>query len=285
MEKLLYINNYHCTNKRNADTPNNHLWGADDLSRYYDVTCANVPSSLIKFNIKGAGTINNLYKSFVLLIRYFRFPIVYAACGELCTGFALSNLLHLGKRSLFQIQHHGCRKILFSKGYTKLLFISPVIANNYTAIKNKTMIVWGGDCNFIEHLHLERVNNYIYDFISAGKTGRDYTCMIEAAKRLKNSKFVIITDLLKKTYSNNVEIISGDISKKNSISADDTFRYYNKSKFIVIPVSLEHSSGQDVLAGLTSFVDAAVMGKPVLISDNTNMGIDVKKLGIGLIYP
>lgn len=109
--------------------------------------------------------------------------------------------------------------------------------------------------------------------------------MIEAAKRLKNSKFVIITDLLKKTYSNNVEIISGDISKKNSISADDTFRYYNKSKFIVIPVSLEHSSGQDVLAGLTSFVDAAVMGKPVLISDNTNMGIDVKKLGIGLIYP
>lgn len=131
---------------------------------------------------------------------------------------------------------------------------------------------------------MERVNNYIYDFISAGKTGRDYHCMIEAAKRLKNSKFVIITDLLKKTYSNNVEIISGDISKKNSISADDTFRYYNKSKFIVIPVSLEHSSGQDVLAGLTSFVDAAVMGKPVLISDNTNMGIDVKKLGIGLIY-
>lgn len=57
-----------------------------------------------------------------------------------------------------------------------------------------------------------------------------------------------------------------------------------KSKFICIPTRVLLGKAKGTLSALTSFVDAAIMHKPVLVSDNTNMGVDVDGLGIGLTY-
>ena len=54
MDKLLYINNYHCTTEHMDGYPDNHLWGADALSKVYDVTCAKEPKALIPFTFKGS---------------------------------------------------------------------------------------------------------------------------------------------------------------------------------------------------------------------------------------
>lgn len=143
MEKLLYINNYNCSIQKREQSPDNHLWGIDRLASYYDVTCAKIPHVLFKRKFKGSAYLDNLYKSFVLLFRYYRYPVVYAACGELTTAFAFANRLHLGKRRLYKIQHHGGRKIFFSDGYTKILFISKFVASKYN-IKNKINVNWGG---------------------------------------------------------------------------------------------------------------------------------------------
>lgn len=142
--KLLYINNYNCTNVHKDGYPDQHMWGADALSKEYDVTCAKVPKNLIKYKFKGAYHINCFWRSLVMLIRYFRYPIVYSACGELTDAFALANILHVGNRKLFKIQHHGNGKILFSKGYSKILFISPVIREYFANINNCKIVEWGG---------------------------------------------------------------------------------------------------------------------------------------------
>lgn len=47
MKKLLYINNYNCTNLHKEGYPDNHLWGTDALSRIYKVKCAKVPGFLM----------------------------------------------------------------------------------------------------------------------------------------------------------------------------------------------------------------------------------------------
>ena len=122
MKKLLYINNYNCTNLHKEGYPDNHLWGVDALSRIYKVKCAKVPGNLFKITFKGSARINNFWKSLVMLIRYFNYDTVYSACGDLTDAFALANILRLKHRRLFMIQHHGTSRILFPKGYTKIIF-------------------------------------------------------------------------------------------------------------------------------------------------------------------
>lgn len=143
-EKLLYINNYNCSILHREESPDNHLWAAERLSELYDVTCAEVPEDFIKIKFKGVSRINNFYKSLKMLIRYFRYPIVYSACGDLTTAFAMANKIHLGKRRLYMIQHHGGRQIPFAKCYSKIMFISSFVANKYHYLRNLAVINWGG---------------------------------------------------------------------------------------------------------------------------------------------
>lgn len=42
--------------------------------------------------------------------------------------------------------------------------------------------------------------------------------------------------------------------------------------------------GGGTLIGLTSFVDALALGIPVLISDNSQIGIDIESLKLGYVY-
>lgn len=144
MKKLLYINNYRCSNKHSEASPDNHLWGADALSKVYDVTCAEVPGNTIKVHFKGSSYISNFLKSLKMLFQYFRYDIVYSACGELTDAFALANMLHLGKRHLYKIQHHGGKKIPFHSGYTKIIFISPFVSSQYALVNKTNVIFWGG---------------------------------------------------------------------------------------------------------------------------------------------
>ncbi len=285
MKKLLYINNYNCTNLHKEGYPDNHLWGADALSKIYKVKCAKVPGNLFKITFKGSARINNFWKNLVMLIRYFNYDTVYSACGELTAGFALFNLLCFGKRKLFKIHHHGGKPIVFSKGYTKILFISPVVRRFYGNLSDTEDITWGGDATFAQRcLQTAPTKKLQYDFISAGKSGRDHRCMILAANQL-DAHTMIISAVNDTEYDKSkVTVLSGSDSQKNSTGYMDVFHYYIQSKFIVIPIVPRDVKNRYVLSGLTTFVDAVVLHKPILISDDTNMGIDVESLGIGTVY-
>ena len=282
MKKLLYINNYHCITKQNPDYPNNHLWAADKLSEIFDVKCATIPGDVIKFKMKGAGFLNNLVRSFIMLVKYFRYPIVYSACGDYTICFALANKLHLGKRKLFMIQHHGGKRIPFPSGYSKILFISSFVKDLFQYDNSKN-VNWGGQ---IEYANRFRGKSHVleYDFTSAGKSGRDHDCMIKALNGI-NAKALIISAINNSSYDKDkITVMSGNDTRTNSTPYTFVYEMYDKSKFIVIPTVIKEGKNKYCLSGLTTFVDAVVMYKPVLASDNTNMGIDIEGLGIGMIY-
>lgn len=287
MERLLYINNYNCTCEHRPETPDNHLWGADALSKHYDVTCASVPSNIFKPTTRWKVIANDIYKNGVLFLRYWHFPIVYSACSEFTLFFALANLLHIGKRKLFKIHHHGKLngKITFCKGYSKILFLSNVIMKQYGQVENKVSVLWGGDGQFakkaIENTNKEKPR---FDFVSAGKSGRDHATMIKAAEKAA-AKAMIISAVNGETYdAKYITILAGKDPYKNVMGAQATYAHYLESRYIVIPIIPRSASSKYTLAGLTTFVDAVVLGKPVLISDNTNIDIDIEGLNIGRVY-
>ena len=176
----------------------------------------------------------------------------------------------------------GGVKIWFSGSYSSVMFISPIIANCYK-LSNKKIINWGGCLDYAKHF-ISNTPILTYDFISAGKSGRDHECMIKAANQI-NAKTIIITGYNKTLYDKSkITIISGNSAQKNSMKYDDVYKLYTQSRFIVIPVRKKNGKACYSLSGLTTFVDAAVLNKPILISDNTNIGVDVEKLGIGLSY-
>lgn len=282
MKKLLYINNYNCSNKSSEVWPDNHLWGADALSKVYNVTCAKVPQDFIKFRFKGSSIINNFLRSLKMLSMYFRYDIVYSACGELTDAFALANILHIGKRRLYKIQHHGDKKIPFAQGYTKIMFISPFVSQQYV-LKNKVNVNWGGQISFAEKF-ISTTAKYQYDFVSAGNAGRDNDCMIAAANTVKG-KTLIISTVNNQCYNKaKITVLSGNESNRYSTSYNETYAIYAQARFIVVPIVRRIQKTSKCLSGLNSFVDAVVMHKPVLASDSTNMGIDIEGLGIGMIY-
>lgn len=284
MQKLLYINNYHCTSQHEDGYPDNHLWGADYLSQYYHVTCAKIPGDLISNKFSGGAFVNRILRRILLFLKYPFHPIVYSACGELTDAFALANMLHIGKRKLFKIQHHGGQPIHFSKGYSSVFFISPIVMNDYKHLEPKELIEWGGDTAFAARYFTEADSTILYDFISAGKTDRDYECMIEASQAV-NARSMIIADINDIDFDpSKVTVISGSQKSSNSVEYAHVFSYYQQSRFIAIPCKKKGADDALVLNGLTSFVDAVVTHKPVLVSDSSNIGIDFEKLGIGYVY-
>ena len=123
-----------------------------------------------------------------------------------------------------------------------------------------------------------------YDFISAGKSGRDHNCMIKAINGIK-AKALIVSAINNLSYDKTkITVMSGNDAHTNSTPYTFVYEMYDKSKFIVIPTVVKEGKNKYTLSGLTTFVDAVVMHKPGLTSDNTNMGMDIEGLGIGLVF-
>jgi len=279
--KLLYINNYHCTLEKDPKYPDYHFWGADYLNNFYKVECAQIPKDIFKANSKIFRFLNRWHKKLYLLFRYRNYNTIYAACGELTDGFAIANILHFGKRNVYYIHHHGSTKPRFTKGYTNIFFISEKIASLFP-IRNKSILHWGG-CNTLD-TNIIKEHPLRYDFISIGKSARDHRTMIEAGNNI-DGKTLIVTDTINEEYDpQHVTVISGNTKHKNSLSYDKAYDLYSQSKFIVIPIIVHRGRNERNLAGLTTLIDAVCLSKPVLISDNTNMGIDVEHLNIGFTY-
>lgn len=285
-KKLLYINNYNCTLEHREGYPDNHLWGADYLAEGFEVVCAKVPEDIVCNRIPYGHVLNRLYRQIVLFVRYPFIGYVYSACGDLTDMFALANVLHIGHRKLYKITHHGSKgSMRYPNGYDRIMFISQVVRDRYSCLGNTKYIEWGGDSAFAKRfLNVEHSMEMEFDFISAGKTGRDYNCMIKAAGRVE-AKTLIVSDIINVDYpKDRIKVVCGNRDACNSLDYDAVFSCYARSKFVVIPCSPKDERNVYSINGLTSFVDAVVMHKPVLVSSSSNMGIDFEELGIGLVY-
>ena len=266
MKKLLYINDYavgdfyiDLCNKH--EYPSQHLWGVDKLCNEYSVRYAYAKKSKPFPRLK--LFLNNLF----FFLKNSDVDVVYSALPGYSLFFLLAKKLCLKNYRIVTIVHHPSSHILFPKLYNKMIFISPYAFNKYQSYANSEYLFWGGDCDFYKK-HILKCNKNI-SFISAGKVHRDYILLEKVMQELGVS----------------YKIFGNKDSQKNEITYSDLMDYYNKCRFVVIPV-INHLNQRNaqVLCGLTSFVDAVMLGIPILMSDNTLIGVNIEKEGMGYVY-
>lgn len=214
---------------------------------------------------KSKGIIGSILANMYLFLKYHNVDIVYSALSGRDVFFLLAKKLKLKKYKIVSIIHHPGSKLIFTDQYDKMIFISKETYIKYSDKSNSCYLFWGPDMDFYNQYYTEK-KDCTYDFISAGKTHRDHLLFNKIIPNLTNRYMVI-----------------DGINGSNTISDVEVMNLYNRSKFAVIPL-ITNITTENSLKGLTSFVDALGMGLPILMSDNSNIGIDIEKLGIGLFY-
>ncbi|MBV3843214.1 glycosyltransferase [Bacteroides eggerthii] len=284
--KILAINNYSletCLSaSRRKEAPAHHNWGVDFLLIENEVDFLNFDYS--------RGGIIYYWRALTFCIRYFRrfrkYDVVISFFNP-CIGF-LAYLKQFGflKCRLFTLVHHRCRYMLLSSGYDRVFFLSKQIMNlvkkDYPHLSDKmTWLDWGVDLDFYDNYFKKIVLKDIETTpiaISTGKTERDIFLLSTVCEKM-NIPYILITDKVDGSFPH---VISSGSKGVNSVSYPIMLDYMVKSSISIIPILPNFPSTS--LCGLTSFLDALALGQPIIMSDNTNISVDIEKEGIGLIY-
>lgn len=267
MKKVLYINDYAndpsiLESCNSFEYPRHHLWGIDRLSQDYNIVFAQFPKR------KFINKLYVLYANIYIFIKNWNCNIIYSALPGFSLLFLLFKKLGLKKYKIISIVHHPTSRLIGKNIYDKLIFISPLVQEAfYNSGTNTEFIFWGGDLEFYSHYKMSL--RHEYDFICAGKTLRDYDLLYKIVP----------------SHTSNYITFGCKSTIENEISYSELMQFYNISKFSIIPIiAFGDNNSIPVLSGLTSFIDSICLGLPILMSNNTLIGIDIEKLKMGFVY-
>lgn len=192
----------------------------------------------------------------------------------------------INKVRLYTFVHHlGNRPQLYS-GYDKIFFLSEILMEEakrrYPNLAEKMVYLeWGPDMPFYEETYKTLSNKVCPDkpvVISNGKTARDIKLLESACEEL-DIPSIVVTDSLKSKSAN---IVTSGKKGRNAITYVELMKYMSQSDISVIPIVKRKEKAN--LCGLTSFLDALALGQPIVMSDNTNISVDIEGLGMGKLY-
>lgn len=288
--RILAINNYSldkCLEKVSRGVyPKHHLWGIDYLrDRGHEIKTELYHVPDLHLQGKLHSLFNWIYQFWFCLsiaVRKDRYDAIICFAHPIAGFLPLMRKIGLIQSKLYTFVHHHRQRITLLNGWDYCFFISQSIMNLSKFSRGGT-ISWGPDLSFYEDtfIKMEALRNELIQsrcLISNGKTMRDLE-LIDTACCEMHIPLVIITDNYNTHYA--TVYISGK-KDQNAISDLDNLKLCSKSLICVIPIVKEKPIG--MLSGLTSVLDALALGMPLLISDNTNIGLDVESLQLGKIY-
>lgn len=282
--RILAINNYSLEkcleNSKKGIMPAHHTWGCDYLSlKGHDV-------KFMYFN--NSGGVKKRLSNMLFCLRnisfFNQFDIIIAFANPIIGWCALFKKVGLIKSHLYTLVHHCSRFMELYEEYDKIFFLSERIQkmtqDKYPKLSDKMFFLeWGPDLPFYESTYQKMLCNNKTEliFISTGKTCRDLNLVTSVCKKM-NLPLIVITDKVDSSHS---AIESGQ-KGKNAISYQELLNYMSQSTVSLIPIDAKRSRLR--LCGLTSFLDALALGQPIIMSDNTNISVDIEGLEIGLVY-
>lgn len=286
--KILAINNYSLeatlTKSQNGDMPAHHTWGVDYLrSKGYSID--------LQLFTNGGGKIKSriaeLWYNIKNIRTFSKYDVVISFCNPVIGFSALFKKLGLLRRvRLYTLVHHLPNHPELCSGYDRIFFLSSNIMEEaqrrYPSLARKmSYLEWGPDLPFYEEAYHKITSKEIVEMpivISNGKTARDIGLLESACEELGTS-CIIITD---KARCKTPNVVASGKKGQNAIKDIDLLNYMTQSDVSVIPVVVRPSKTS--LCGLTSFLDALALGQPIVMSDNTNISVDIEALKIGKIY-
>jgi glycosyltransferase involved in cell wall biosynthesis len=144
-----------------------------------------------------------------------------------------------------------------------------------SALKSQPL-QWGPDASY----YPKTSNSAGYGVVAAGRTGRDFvTFGLAASQTAMDAHIICLDDYIVPSFSlfsSNVKVNTRPNHFQYHMKYPELVNFYRNARVIAIPMLAGFS-----LCGLTSLMDALGMGKPVIMTRNPLIDIDIEKEGIG----
>ncbi len=279
-------------------TPSQQLWGKIELDKEDGIEIIILPHQKYKFldKIGNKIRIEHLDQQIRALFIKNDIDIIYAPFAAATTKLLLIlklfgiiktpivAMIHyplLGSSSKNRLVKSLGKKLMM--GFDRMLFVSENIkSENIKSFElspkdyeNRFVhLSWGAETNFYDRSNTLTNSTKEEYFVSSGQTDRDFDTLIEAFRYL---------DFKLKIYAKpNYKPISTDIPDNveintKSISSREIIDLYKNSLAVLICFKMTQSS----TLGLTVLLDAMAIGKPVIMTSNPFIDVDIEKEGIG----
>ena len=297
--KVLYFNNVPTEllwrEWEQGVSPSHHLWGVPGL-RAAGLEVDVLPyegRAWLKRLSKSVRLLGDLDQQFRVLRVASQYDVLYCGCQHDALLIGLLRFLGLVKVPTVVTMHHMVNPLFRSQWMFKLFFgsITSFVCLHQRVAKELTgtfcispdrveVIEWGGDADFYAKAAqgegTPANGQPAAGVVAAGRTFRDYGVLIRAVRGSDIPLHIFCTQDVYPTEPTSPNIAIHAQAKLSTLKT--LLGHYQRAAVVAIPmVDLP-----DKLIGLTSLIDAMAMGKPVVMTRNAHIDIDIEKEGIGI---
>jgi glycosyltransferase involved in cell wall biosynthesis len=290
--RVLLLNNYPMADAlrgwRAGSYPGHHLWGAAGLEAHgFEVVIppfVGLPrlTRFLKRRVPAAwGDLDQQLRAALRLDC----DVIYSAC-QYASGF-LARLRTRGLlgKPVVALAHHEIAQDRaghsFVDGHTRLPCLSrrvqALLTGQFAVPPERTRVLdWGPELRFYDAFSTPAAATEEAVVVSVGKSFRDHDTLARAAQAERVPALIIGTPPGSAPPSPGVRVLPVDESGPH-MPYPEVLRICARARVLAIPLVATNG-----LAGLTSLVDALGLGKPVIMTRNASIDVDVEAEGIGL---
>lgn len=275
---------------RDGKSPSHFLYGVDHLERAgFELTILSEEwSSLLNAVHERLGrvrmAVGNVDRQVAALRYLWRADAIYAPCQTQIQTLTYLRALGVVRAPVTVLAHHplvrgklgrALRPLtqLMLRGVSALPTLSKAVAEEANRLspanRPARALRWGPDVSFYPAAEYPGSG-----VLAAGRTGRDFATFARAAT-LASVPATIVAPAGMFSLPEVGSTLTV-IEAERFIEYSETSRMFARARALAIPMM-----AQDGLCGLTSLMDALGAGKPVVMTRNRNLDIDIEALGIG----
>jgi hypothetical protein len=300
MKRIAVLNNYSFENVWDevlqGHKPDHHLYGINHFhQRGYEVEIVPFQSAKLLLQLSRQLKqwfpipLGNLDQQWSTLQRLSQADLIYAPCQTESHLLSYLRAMGLIETPIVCIAHHPLNRgrlsplrqpfiKLWVQGTDAFPALSVKLSDSINQLVEDPLksipLSWGPDPRYYPSM-----SSVGHGVVAAGRTGRDFVTFGLAASQSTSSAHIIclesaVTSVFQ-SFSSRVQItVRPD---RSPMAYPELIEAYTQARVIAIPMYAGSS-----LCGLTSLMDALALGKPVIMTRNQLIDIEIEAEGIGL---
>ncbi len=300
--RVLVLNNYPLDavwgEVKRGEKPDHHLYGINHLARMgYDIhvvdgAAARRAAALARWlrRLRNPVPLGALARQRAAWSALHEGDVIYAPCGDELTGLAYLRAMGLLRTPLLAVQHHALnrgRLAWLREPFVRLMVRGldafPALSRRAAQQINRrcpaqapksVALPWGPDARYYP-----RAEGPGRGVLAAGRTGRDFVTFGLAATQAGVAARIIGLAgpwlAARSRFSAQVQVQVPEAGRV--FGYPEMMAAHLAARAIAIPLDDSPAS----LAGLTSLVDAMAIGRPVVMTRNPFIDLDIEAEGIG----